>query len=196
MSGFYIFFTTGIQHITNFNGLDHILFIAALCIRYMYKDWKQILVLITAFTVGHSLTLVLSTLNVLLLPVKWTEFLIAVTIVISAINNLFVTEKALYRKYPLIYFYALFFGLIHGLGFSTLLKSMLGKDQRIVVQLLAFNLGLEVGQLVIVAFLLFISFIFVSAIPIRRHVYIVFTNCAMLALAIQMMIERFILINV
>lgn len=195
MNEFYIFFTTGIQHITDFNGIDHILFIAALCIRYLFKDWKQLLVLVTAFTIGHSLTLALSTLNVLMVPVKWTEFFIAITIFITAINNLFVKEFKRQRRYPVIYFFALFFGLIHGLGFSTLLKSMLGKDQRIIVQLLAFNVGLEVGQIIIVAFLLFISFIFVSVIRISRREYIVFLSGAIAALAIQMMTERFSLIN-
>ena len=195
MNEFSIFFTTGIQHITDFNGIDHILFIAALCIRYLFKDWKQLLILVTAFTVGHSLTLALSTLDVLLVPVKWTELLIAVTIFITAINNLFVKDSAQKSKYPVIYFFALFFGLIHGLGFSTLLKSMLGRDQQIVVQLLAFNLGLEVGQLFIVAILLSISFIFVHLIRNSRREYVVFISGAIAALALQMMIERFSLIN-
>jgi len=142
MNDFYLFFVTGIEHITDLNGVDHILFVAALCLRYLAKDWRKLLVLITAFTIGHSITLALSTLNFIHFSRNWTEFLIAVTIVITALNNLSVKSFEFKSKYPLIYVYALLFGLIHGMGFSTLLKSMLGRDQTIVVQLLAFNLGL------------------------------------------------------
>ncbi len=195
MNEFYIFFTTGVQHITDFNGLDHILFIAALCLRYLYHDWKQLLVLITAFTIGHSLTLALSTFNFILLPVRWTEFFIAVTIFITAFSNVFARPLQQQRRYPTIYFFALFFGLVHGLGFSSLLRSMLGKDQRIVVQLLAFNLGLEVGQLVIVALLLAVSYIFVSRLAISRRGYILFISGAIAALSAEMMVQRFLLLK-
>lgn len=191
MSDFGIFFPTGIEHITDLNGIDHILFVTALCLRYLWTDWKQLLVLITAFTIGHSITLVLSTLNVIHFSRNWTEFLIAVTIVVTAINNLTVKEFRFTAKLPLIYFFALIFGLIHGLGFSTLLKSMLGKDQTIVLQLLAFNLGLEVGQLIIVAIVLLVSFAAVRLLRVNRREFLVFVSGAIAALALQMAIERF-----
>jgi hydrogenase/urease accessory protein HupE len=180
----------GIEHITAFNGLDHILFIAALCLRYMISDWKKLLVLVTAFTIGHSITLALSTLNVITLPQRWTEFFIAVTILITAFSNCFVKDFKFKSKYPVIYFFALFFGLIHGLGFSTLLKNMLGKDENIVVQLLAFNLGLEVGQLIIVTIILIVSFILVNFLKLNRKAYLLFASGGVAALALEMMIER------
>ena len=190
MSNFSIFFPMGIEHITALNGLDHILFIAALCLRYMISDWKKLLILVTAFTIGHSITLALSTLNVINISQKWTEFFIAFTILITAFNNCFVKDFKFKTKYPVIYFFALFFGLIHGLGFSTLLKSMLGKDESIVTQLLAFNLGLEVGQLIIVAIILIVSFILVNFLRINRRVYLLFASGGIAALALEIMIER------
>ncbi len=191
MNNFNIFFPVGVEHITDLNGLDHILFVMALCQRYLWGDWKKILVLITSFTIGHSITLALSTLNIINFSRSWTEFLIAVTIIITALNNLSVKNFQFKKKYPLIYFYALIFGFIHGMGFSTLLKSMLGKDQSIVVQLFAFNLGLEAGQLIIVVAALFISFIFIRILKINRREYILFVSGGIAAVALQMAIQRF-----
>jgi len=190
MSDFSIFFPMGIEHITDLNGLDHILFITALCLRYMISDWKKLLILVTAFTIGHSITLALSTLNIISISRNWTEFFIAITILITAFNNCFVKDFTFKTKYPTIYFFALFFGLIHGLGFSSLLKSMLGKDQSIVVQLLAFNLGLEVGQLIIVAAILIISFVLVNFFKINRKLYLLFVSGSIATLAFEMAIER------
>ena len=190
MSDFSIFFPMGIEHITDLNGLDHILFITALCVRYLISDWKKLLILVTAFTVGHSITLALSTLNIISLPQRWTEFFIALTIVITAFNNWFVKDFTFKTRYPAIYFFALFFGLIHGLGFSTLLKSMLGQDQNIVVQLLAFNLGLEVGQLIIVACILIITYLLIKVLNINRRSFLLFASGGIAALAIEMAVKR------
>jgi len=190
MSDFSIFFPMGIEHITDLNGLDHILFITALCMRYLISDWKKLLILVTAFTVGHSITLALSTLNIISLPQRWTEFFIALTIVITAFNNWFVKDFTFKTRYPAIYFFALFFGLIHGLGFSTLLKSMLGQDQNIVVQLLAFNLGLEVGQLIIVACILIITYLLIKVLNINRRSFLLFASGGIAALAIEMAVKR------
>lgn len=186
-----MFFPMGIQHITDLTGIDHILFIMALCLRYLWTDWKKLLILVTAFTIGHSITLALSTLNIISIPRDWTEFLIALTIIITAINNCFVKDFSFKTKYPVIYFYALFFGLIHGLGFSSLLKSMLGRDASIISQLFAFNLGLEVGQLIIVSIILLFSFLLVRIIRVPRRDYILFVSGGIAALALQMAIERF-----
>ncbi len=186
-----MFFPMGIQHITDLNGIDHILFITALCLRYLWTDWRKLLVLVTAFTIGHSVTLALSTLNIINISRNWTEFLIALTIIITAINNCFVKDFTFKTKYPAIYFYALFFGLIHGLGFSTLLKSMLGRDTSIITQLFAFNLGLEVGQLIIVSVILLFSFLLVRILQVNRREYVLFVSGGIAALALNMAIERF-----
>ncbi len=190
MNDFGIYFSLGRHHIDDLAGIDHILFIAALCLRYQFADWKKIVVLVTAFTIGHSITLALSVLNMVHFSTHWIEFLIPVTILITAISNVFVKKFAFKSKFPAIYFFALFFGLIHGLGFSTYLKSLLGKDQNIVGQLFAFNIGLEVGQLLIVAAILLISFILVGIIKINRRDYILFASGGIFAAALQMALER------
>ena len=190
MDQFIVYFETGFRHISDLKGIDHILFVMALCIRYQFSDWKKLLILITSFTIGHSITLALSVFNVVNYSVAWIEFLIPVTIVITAISNLFVTKFTFKSKFPLIYFFALFFGLIHGLGFSNYLKSMLGKDESIIGQLLAFNLGLEAGQIIIVLAILLISFIFVQLLKWNRREFLLFITGGVFAVALLMALER------
>lgn len=190
MNDFGLYFEIGYKHIADLRGIDHILFVAALCIRYQFSDWRKILILVTAFTIGHSVTLALSVFDIVQYSVKWIEFLIPVTIVITAISNIFVKKFVFKNKFPLIYFLALFFGLVHGLGFSSYLKSMLGTEQNVVWQLLAFNVGLEIGQLLIVTAILIISFIFVHIMKCNRREYTLVASAGIFALALQMAIDR------
>ena len=190
MSNFEMYFNEGWKHIADWKGNDHILFVMALCVRYVWQDWRKLLVLVTAFTIGHSVTLALSVFDVVNVSTKWIEFLIPVTIIIAAISNLFVKKFVYKSKFPLIYFFALFFGLIHGLGFSNYLKSILGKDQNILVQLFAFNIGLEVGQLLIVAAVLLLGVVVVGLFKASRREYIVFISGAVFGLALQMVLDR------
>jgi hydrogenase/urease accessory protein HupE len=191
MQDFWLYFELGIEHITDLAGYDHILFVLALCLRYVISDWKKILILVTAFTVGHSITLALSALNYVKVSTAWIEFLIPLTIVITAIANLWEKDFGFKTRFPPIYFLALFFGLIHGLGFSNYLKSLLGRDSNIVGQLLGFNIGLEVGQLAIVAAALLISVICIQGFKFRRREYLVFGSGAVFGIALIMALERF-----
>ncbi|MES2332254.1 MAG: HupE/UreJ family protein [Bacteroidota bacterium] len=190
MNDFGLYFEIGYKHIADLRGIDHILFVMALCLRYQIADWRKIIILVTAFTIGHSVTLALSVFNLVNYSYKWIEFLIPVTILITAISNVFVKKFVFKSKFPVIYFFALFFGLVHGLGFSTYLKSLLGNDHSVVGQLLAFNLGLEVGQLLIVSLVLIISFIFVSILKCNRREYLLYVTGGIFAIALQMAIER------
>jgi len=190
MSNFGLYFTLGRQHIADLNGIDHILFITALCLRYQFGDWQKLLVLVTAFTIGHSITLALSVLNIVHFPTRWIEFLIPCTILITAVSNVFVKKFTFKSRFPFIYFLALFFGLIHGLGFSNYLKSLLGRSENIIVQLFAFNVGLEVGQLIIVAIILLVSLILVGLIKINRREYLLYISGGIFALALQMALQR------
>ena len=190
MNDFGLYFNLGYKHIADLKALDHILFVMALCIRYQFADWRKILILITAFTIGHSITLALSVLNLVQYSIKWIEFLIPVTIIITAISNVFVKKFVFRAKFPVIYFLALIFGLVHGLGFSSYLKSLLGTDKNIVAELLAFNLGLEAGQLLIVACVLLISFIFVNILKCNRREYLLYISGGIFALALKMVIEN------
>lgn len=191
MQDFWLYFQLGFEHIADLAGYDHIIFVLALCLRYTIDDWKRIVVLITAFTIGHSITLALSTLNYINVSAEWIEFLIPVTIVITALSNIRQKEFRFRTRFPPIYFLALFFGLIHGLGFSNYLKSLLGKDTNIIAQLLAFNLGLEVGQLLIVALVLIVSLICIRFLNFQRREYLLYGSGAVFGIALIMALERF-----
>ena len=131
MSEFQLYFGLGKSHILDYaNGYDHIIFVVALCALYLTREWKQVLILVTAFTIGHSITLALSTLRIISVKVELIEFLIPLTIFITAVSNLFKNENNLTsRSVQMNYFFAGFFGLIHGLGFSSYLRSILGRDE-------------------------------------------------------------------
>lgn len=187
-----IYLHLGFRHIIDWEAWDHILFVLVLTLRYQWTDWKKLLVLVTAFTIGHSVTLALSTLNWLNFPSAIIEFLIPVTILLTAISNFWVKSFDFKSKYPLIYFLALFFGLIHGLGFSTYLKSLLGKEESILLPLFTFNVGLELGQLLIVSLILIISFIFVSILKVKRVRYLQIGSGIAIAFALNMVLDRII----
>jgi hypothetical protein len=191
MNDFWLYFQIGFHHIADIRGIDHILFIVALCIRYQFTDWKKLLLLVTAFTIGHSITLALSVFDIINYSMSWIEFLIPVTIVLTAFSNVFVKKFVFKAKFPLIYFLALFFGLIHGMGFSNYLKSLLGKGESVIWQLLAFNLGLEAGQIMIVFVILIITLIFVNLFKVNRREYLLFISAIAFALALEMAFERF-----
>ncbi|RAJ87700.1 HupE/UreJ protein [Chitinophaga dinghuensis] len=183
-----LYFQLGWQHIINWDAYDHILFIIALCAMYLLHDWKKVLILVTAFTIGHSITLALSVLNIIRIPSNIIEFLIPVTICITAITNI-IRKDSEPKKLQLNYFYALFFGLIHGLGFSNYLKSMLGAQTNIVGPLLGFNLGLECGQVLIVMIILLISGAFVNLSGVKRRDWNMCISSGAFGIALVMVIE-------
>lgn len=189
MADFRFYFGLGWEHIISWEALDHILFIIALAAIYLLKDWKQVLILVTAFTIGHSLTLVLSVLDIVRFPDKWVEFLIPCTIVITAFINLF-QKNFTHKSIRINYFLALFFGLIHGMGFANTIRFMLAKDQSIAMGLFGFNVGLEVGQIAVVAILLLIGHIMVNIFKINRREWVVFLSAGVFALALKMALER------
>ncbi|MCU0339955.1 MAG: HupE/UreJ family protein [Spirosomaceae bacterium] len=168
MSEFQAYLTLGFEHITDPNGYDHILFVVALCAIYAFKDWKKVLILITAFTVGHSITLALATLKLIQYRSDIIELLIPMTIFVTALSNFAEPEKGEPKSPKLRYVLAVGFGLIHGMGFSNYLRSLLGDQESIVMPLFAFNVGLELGQLIIVAVALLIASIFTEVVKIKR----------------------------
>ena len=189
MQDFSFYFGLGWQHILSWNALDHLLFIAALSAIYLLNDWKQVLILVTAFTIGHSLTLVLSVLDVVRFNSKWVEFLIPCTIVVTAFTNLF-QKKFTTKTIRINYFLALFFGLIHGMGFANAIRFMLAKDQSLGWGLFGFNVGLEAGQIVVVIILLAIAWVILNFFKINRREWVIFLSAAVFGLALKMVIER------
>ncbi len=191
MSDFSIYLSLGAEHITDPNGYDHILFIIALAAIYTFREWKQVAILVTAFTIGHSITLALATLQVVSVSSAWIEFLIPVTILLTSIFNYFHKEEA--NKKSSVggrYVTALFFGLIHGLGFSNFLRSLLGKETSLFEPLLAFNIGLELGQLLIVAAILLIALLFVGVLQVKRREWVLLLSGAAGGMSLVMMLER------
>ena len=194
MGDFGFYFGLGWQHIISTGALDHQLFIAVLAAIYLLKDWKQVLILVTAFTIGHSLTLALSILDIVRLPTNWVEFLIPVTIIITAFSNLFQKK---YTAIPITigtvsinYFLALFFGLIHGMGFANSLRFMLAKDQNLGWGLFGFNIGLEAGQIIVVLILLVLAHFIVNIIKVNRRDWVLFLSAAVFGLGLKMVLER------
>jgi len=190
MKDFGLYFTWGLQHILTWEALDHILFVAALCLRYQFKDYKKIVILITAFTIGHCTTLVLSSLNIINVKTSLTEFFIALTIVFTAFSNLFVKDVAHQKKLPFIYFMAMIFGMVHGLGFAYGLKSILGRNESIFVPLFAFNTGIEIAQVLVALVVLFLSYIFAHFLHVPFRTWLLFVSGIIFGLALQMVIER------
>ena len=189
MSEFQLYFGLGKDHILDYkNGYDHILFLVALCALYIGRDWKRILILVTAFTIGHSITLALSTLNIVRVNPELIEFLIPLTIFITASSNLFKNENNISDSpMQMNYFYASFFGLIHGLGFSNYLRSILGRDKSIITQLFAFNLGLEFGQIIIVVLFMSVCFILVDLFGLNRRDWKMVISSAVAGIALILM---------
>ena len=159
MADFGFWFKEGVLHITDFGGYDHMLFLLVLCAPYGIKQLGRLLGLITGFTLGHSLALALSVLGIVNFAAAWIELGIAITILVTALMALLQTRKPEPPNFLPVFLGISFFGLIHGLGFSTLLKSMLGSQTQLLWPLLGFNIGLEVGQLLIVLILLALIFL-------------------------------------
>ncbi|MCY7293644.1 MAG: HupE/UreJ family protein [Ferruginibacter sp.] len=189
MTDLAFYFKEGWQHIISLNALDHQLFIITLAAIYLLKNWKQVLILVTAFTIGHSITLALSVYNILRINEKWVEFLIPCTIIITAIVN-FTKKDFDEKKFNLNYFLALFFGLIHGLGFANTIRFMLAKNQTIGWSLFGFNIGLEVGQIVIVSIVLLASYLAVNIAGLKRKWWVFALSSFAFIISVKFAVER------
>jgi hypothetical protein len=192
MNIFQLYLTLGFHHIADLKAYDHILFIISLCAVYSFSEWKKVLILVTAFTIGHSLTLALATLNILKVNVDWIEFLIPLTIFLTAFANVLQKSgKISSGRHLFKYFTAMFFGLIHGLGFSSYLKNLLGQEDNIIKPLLAFNIGIELGQIIIVAIIMISTWILVDIFHFKKREWILILSGAGLGISLVLMIDRF-----
>jgi hypothetical protein len=189
LQDFFFYFKIGWHHIISADALDHQLFILALAAIYTYRDIKKILILVTAFTIGHSLTLILSVLDVIRFSSKWVEFLIPCTIVITALNNLRIRDFNA-KNVRINYYLALSFGLIHGMGFANSIRIMLAHDQTIGWGLFGFNTGLETGQIFVVAIILTITAIAFNVFKVKRRDWMFFLSSGAFALSLKMALER------
>lgn len=161
MSEFWIYFQIGLKHVLDINAYDHVLFLIALAVPFSFKDWKQIVLLVSMFTVGHTVALLLSIFGIIAIKVNVVELLIPITILITALFNLFTAGKSNKKEsINLVFFVTLFFGIIHGLGFSNYFKSILGGSASSkLIPLAEFALGIEAAQIVVVFVVLVLSYI-------------------------------------
>jgi len=192
MSLFELYFKLGLQHIADLKGYDHILFILILCAVYSFKEWRRVLILVTAFTIGHSLTLALATLDLIRMDGEVIEFLIPLTIFITALANVLTkNQKVSSFHHYLKYSAALFFGLIHGLGFSNYLRSLLGSEKGLLLPLFSFNIGIEVGQVLIVSVIMLLTFLLVDLLKFPRRDWHILLSGAGMGISLILMFERF-----
>ena len=190
MNEFSFYFPIGWEHIISLEAMDHLLFIMALAALYVWTDWKKVLILVTAFTIGHSVTLVLSVLDLIRLNNDWIEFFIPVTIMITAFMNRFPKSKSQHGRI-ITYWLALFFGFIHGMGFANSIRFMLAQDQSLGWGLLGFNFGLEAGQLVVVIILLSLNQLIISKTKITAKDWTFLLSSLALGIATAISINRF-----
>ena len=197
-SEFSTYLQLGLRHITDIRGYDHILFVAALTVAYRPAGWRRLLLLVTAFTLGHSITLALATLDLVHVPSASVEAAIAATIVITSLMAIIAVVGAptdaggdvSARGQRLRYAIAAGFGLVHGLGFSTFLRSLLGGEESLVLPLFSFNLGLEVGQLSIVACVLLLGLVAERLLHLARRDWVLIVSGGIVAMGLTMLIER------
>ncbi len=180
----------GMNHVLDINGYDHILFLMVLAVPYLFNDWKRVLVLVTTFTVGHTLSLVLAAYGVVQINGQLVEFLIPVTILIMALYNVFTAGKtSKNNKIGLLFVTTLFFGIIHGLGFAREFKMFSGQAENKLELLIEFALGIEIAQLIIVFVVLFIGFICQTVFRFSRRDWMMVLSSIVIGLVIPMIIE-------
>ncbi|MCG8761649.1 HupE/UreJ family protein [Tenacibaculum finnmarkense] len=190
MNDFIFYFKMGLFHVLDIKAYDHILFLIVLAIVYQFKQWKKVLWLITLFTVGHSITLALSAYGILKVNADLVEFLIPLSIFITGLLNVLTAKKASVGKENQNLFFAVFFGLIHGLGFSNYFKIMIGKTSDKLIPLLEFAGGVEMAQIIIVLAILGVGILTKSVFKVQRRDWILVISSIVMGVAFQMMINR------
>ena len=185
MEEFKTWFFIGFDHIIDIQALDHTLFILALVVAYDSSQIKKIIFLVTAFTIGHSVTLALSALDLISFNQKIIEFSIPLTIFLTALNNIVNRKESKKKFVSSNYIIGLVFGLIHGLGFANYLKALLFKGN-IVFELFAFNVGIEIAQIILVFVFLFLSFLFSRFVFSKREDWILFVSALIMGISFML----------
>ncbi|BDU23747.1 MULTISPECIES: HupE/UreJ family protein [Flavobacterium] len=191
MSQFWIYFQIGLKHVLDINAYDHVLFLIALTVPYLFKDWKRIFLLVSLFTIGHTLALILSVYGIIAIKVNIVEFLIPITILVTALYHLFTAGKTSKNDgVNLVFFITLFFGIIHGLGFSNYFKTILGGSATSkLLPLGEFALGIEAAQLVVVFVVLVISYIVQTVFRFSKRDWALVMSAFIIGVVIPMIIE-------
>ncbi|KAF2337329.1 MAG: HupE/UreJ family protein [Flavobacterium nitrogenifigens] len=191
MSQFWIYFQIGLKHVLDINAYDHVLFLIALTVPYLFKDWKRIFLLVSLFTIGHTLALILSVYGIIAIKVDVVEFLIPITILVTALYHLFTAGKTSKNDgVNLVFFITLFFGIIHGLGFSNYFKTILGGSATSkLLPLGEFALGIEAAQLIVVFVVLVISYIVQTVFRFSKRDWALVMSAFIIGVVIPMIID-------
>ena len=192
MSEFWIYFENGLRHILNLFACKHILFLIALTVPYVFKDWKRLLLLVSIFTIGHTLALLLSVFGVIIIKANWVDFLIPLTILLVAIFNLFNAGKsAKQESINLVGFVTLFFGIIHGLGFSSYFNAILGgSPQSKLLPLSEFALGIESSQIIAVFGIVMLSYVFQNLFRFSKRDWTLVMSAFVIGVVLPMIIRN------
>lgn len=181
----------GFDHISDINGYDHILFLVALVVVFVPQNWRRILLLVTAFTLGHSLTLLLAALEIITPKAEFIEFLIPVTIFLTCVFNFFIRHKGQERRLFMTHFaLASIFGLVHGMGFSNFFRETAAPGDHWIWRLLEFNIGLEMGQLILVGGILSVTWLAVKVLKIKHPAWILVVSGVTAINAVYLMVEN------
>ncbi|MBL7471855.1 HupE/UreJ family protein [Robertkochia sediminum] len=193
MNDFWFNFKLGLTHVLDINAYDHILFLIALTVPFTFNSWKKLLWLVTVFTIGHTLSLLLAAYNVVSVNMAWVEFLIPVTILITALFNVFTAGKgARKEKMGIHLFIALFFGLIHGLGFSSFFRmNVEGRDNKLLT-LLEFALGVEAAQIIAVLAVLIIGFVVQSVFRFNKRDWVMVISSVVIGVALPILRDTYL----
>lgn len=191
MSDFWIYFNIGLKHVLDIYAYDHVLFLLALTVPYDFKDWKRILILVSLFTLGHSLALLLSVFNILILKVNIVELLIPITILVTAFYNLITSGKSSKKdNITFVGIITVFFGIIHGLGFATYFNSILGgKPTDKFIPLTEFALGIECSQIIVVVLALCLSFMVQTLFKFSKRDWTLTMSAFVLGVVIPMILQ-------
>ena len=190
MDDFMLYFKMGFNHVLDFSAYDHILFLIVLAVVFNFKQWRKVLWLVTLFTLGHSITLALSAFEIIKIKVAVIEFLIPLTILITGLVNIITIYKTAKGNENINLLFALFFGLIHGLGFSNYFKMMVGQEEDKLFPLVNFALGIEGAQIIIVLGILSIGVLILRIKKIKREYWILISSLIVMLISIKMMFER------
>ena len=190
MNDFWLLGELGFSHVWDWQGYDHLLFLAALCLPFSARQWKPLLWLITCFTIGHSLSLILASLEVLEVSSTWIEFLIPVSIAATAVYNMICAQRVWVRSNRLVMWVTLVFGLVHGFGFAGYFELIRDVEQPLWSSLLFFALGIEGAQIVLGILMLLLSFVVFNVFDRNRRDWILVVSSVIIGILLPIIIER------